>query len=187
MKKQPEQTARTRQAIIDAFWELALEQGIDKVTISAVTKKANLNRGTFYVYFTDMPELLSQVEADLIHDFQNRMEQIITNDSFADFVKVSQMLPQIFMDYDNQFFLLIGPNGDPMFRKVIQSEATEKFKTLFPLPEGETGDYIMTYLTSAMLETMTYWHENGQKISVVELGRIIYTMATSGIWGFAKK
>ena len=52
MKKQPIQTAKTRQTMIDAFWELAAIQGIDKVTISGITKKAGLNRSTFYVYFT---------------------------------------------------------------------------------------------------------------------------------------
>lgn len=188
MKKQPEQTARTRQTIIDAFWELALEQGLYNVTVSAVTKKARLNRGTFYVYFADMPELISQVEADIIRDYQRRMGDIISNGGFLDFGKMSEKISEIYADYDNQFFLLIGPNGDPMFRNMLQAEAIRNFRAFFPIPgiEESDYDYIMAYMTSALLGTMIYWHENGQKISVVELGKIIHTMATSGVLGFAK-
>lgn len=40
--------------MIDAFWNLAAEQSLDKVTVSAIAKRAGVNRGTFYVYFSDV-------------------------------------------------------------------------------------------------------------------------------------
>ena len=54
MKKQPEKTAMTRQAIVDAFWVTAKLRGLHQVTISEITKRAGLNRGTFFVYFSDV-------------------------------------------------------------------------------------------------------------------------------------
>lgn len=184
MNKQPQQTAKTRQSLIDAFWELAFSQGVRKVTVSAITKKAGVNRGTFYVYFVDIPELLTLIENDLIHDLQKRLISTPVNGGAADFNEISGTLIDIFSIYDDKFFLLIGENGDPNFRKRIQEEATKKFKEVFqPILHTEQGEYIVAYLTSALLGLLTYWHATGRKISVTELGSILYGLATTGVLG----
>ena len=54
MKKQPQQTAQTRKKLMDSFWKLYCDDGIDRVTVGAVAKDAGYNRGTFYEYFTDV-------------------------------------------------------------------------------------------------------------------------------------
>ena len=54
MRRQPEKTARTKQNMIDVFWKLAEEKGLDKVTASALAKEAGINRATFYAYFTEI-------------------------------------------------------------------------------------------------------------------------------------
>lgn len=184
MNKQPEQTAKTRQSLIDAFWELAFSQGVRKVTVSAITKKAGVNRGTFYAYFIDIPELLTQIENDLIHDLQKRLISTPVNGSAADFNAISGTLIEILSIYDDKFFLLIGENGDPNFRRRIQEEATKKFKEVFqPILHTEQGEYIVAYLTSALLGLLTYWHSTGRKISAIELGSILYGLATTGVLG----
>lgn len=66
MKKQPELTARTRKKLMDAFWDIYCEKGIHQTTVGAVTKTACFNRGTFYEYFTDIYDLLDQLENDLL-------------------------------------------------------------------------------------------------------------------------
>lgn len=182
MKKQPEQTTKTRQSLIDAFWELALEAGLDKVTISAITKQAGLNRGTFYAYFSDMPDLIAQAEDDIIHDLQRRVRTLIAEGALENFDLVSAMVCSIFELHSDKFFMLIGQNGDPNFRAVVQSEATKMFREIFaPIRKTENGDYLMAYLTSAAMGTLSYWHERGRKIELTKLLEVILGMATTGL------
>ena len=70
MKKQPEQTAQTRRKLMDSFWKLFCDDGIDRVTVGAVTKCAGYNRGTFYEYFTDVYDLLDQLEDELLGELR---------------------------------------------------------------------------------------------------------------------
>lgn len=182
MKKQPEKTQKTRQHIISTFWELATKEGIDHVTISSLMKKTGLNRGTFYVYFKDMPDLLEEAEKDIIHDLQNKLSEAIADSRFTDFDRVSGRLVDIFTLYDDKFFLLIGKSGDSHFRSIVHNEANHKFAEMFQeLNDRKEQEFIVSYLTSAFLGVLTYWYETGKKISVVELGSIIHTMATGGI------
>lgn len=184
MNKQPEQTSRTRQSLIDAFWDMALDKGMDKVTISAITKRAGLNRGTFYSYFSDMPDLVAQAEDDIIHDLQRQAWSAIADGALLNFDMVSSMICSIFELHGDKFFLLIGQNGDPNFRAVVQSEATKVFReVLAPIRNTENGEYIMAYLTSAAIGALSYWHERGRKAELTELLGVIFGMATGGITG----
>ena len=77
MKKREEITAQTKQNIMDAFWSLYCEKRIEKITVRDITNEAGYNRGTFYEYFSDVYNVLEQIENTLIpsldacHRFQH--------------------------------------------------------------------------------------------------------------------
>ena len=188
MKKQPIQTAKTRQTMIDAFWELAAIQGIDKVTISGITKKAGLNRSTFYVYFTDITDLLIQAENDIITDLQERMRTAIIEGGFDNFEIISKKMVDVFALYDDKLFMLIGKNGDPNFRAIVIDAATKMFREVFkPLENAQNSEYITAYLTSAFMGALSYWHESEKRISIMELAKILHSLATKGLNGVIDK
>ncbi len=170
--------------IIDAFWELAAVSGIDKVTISAITKKAGLNRGTFYVYFTDMEDLLIQAENDIIAKLRERIQSTLKAGGFNNFEIISKKMVDVFALYDDKLFMLIGKNGDPNFQALVLNEATKMFCEVFaPVENARHSEYIVTYITSAFMGLLTYWHETGKQISIIELAKIIHTLGTKGILG----
>lgn len=56
-----------------------------------------LNRGTFYFYFLDMSDLLTQVEDDIIHDLQGRLIARFKDGSYTNFNAISYILLEIFL------------------------------------------------------------------------------------------
>ncbi|MBO0790752.1 MAG: TetR/AcrR family transcriptional regulator [Ktedonobacteraceae bacterium] len=58
---------RTRQVLRQAFIEVVREKGFAATSIQDITARANVNRGTFYLHFTDKYMLL---ETFLREDFQ---------------------------------------------------------------------------------------------------------------------
>jgi AcrR family transcriptional regulator len=53
--------ARTKQFISDAFLALLLEKDIEGIVIKDISEKANVNRSTFYAYYSDKFDLLEQM------------------------------------------------------------------------------------------------------------------------------
>jgi AcrR family transcriptional regulator len=49
---------RTRIALRDALIGLMLEKDYEEITVGDIIERANIGRSTFYVYFTDKPDLL---------------------------------------------------------------------------------------------------------------------------------
>lgn len=188
MKKQPEKTAQTKQSIIDAFWNIANKRGLDKVTISEVTKCAGLNRGTFYVYFSDIDDLLCQAEQEIVSELRNKLGNILINEEVFSTPFVSSKILEIFGLYNDKFFMLLGQNGDPRFLDMVRKEAAGVFnlalKMQQPIPYQE---YIIAYITSAFIGLLQFWHESGRNIPLDKLSKLAHFVALHGIIGLKEQ
>ena len=188
MKKQPEKTAQTKQSMIDAFWVIAKKRGLNNVTISEITKYADLNRGTFYVYFSDMNDLLAQAEDEIIEDLRSKVWSVLEDKNFADFQAVSAKVIEVFGEYDDNLFLLLGKDGDPQFLDHVRKEAANVFNAVMKQEkENPYQDYIIAYVTSAFTGLLQFWHETGKEISLAELSGLAHRMTLHVMLGLKEQ
>ena len=188
MKKHPEKTAQTKQSMIDAFWVIAKKRGLINVTVSEITKYADLNRGTFYVYFSDMKDLLAQVENKIIEDLHSKVWSVLEDKNFADFQAMSAKVIEVFGKYDNKLFLLLGKDGDPQFLTLVRKEAATIFNALMnQKEENPYQDYIIAYMTSAFTGLLQFWHETGKEISLAELSELAHGMTLHVMLGLKEQ
>lgn len=59
---------RTRKAIKDAFVDLLAEKPLEKITITALAQRADIDRKTFYTHYTSIDDLLKDYLIDSISD-----------------------------------------------------------------------------------------------------------------------
>lgn len=109
---------------------------------------------------------------------------MLSKGAFGNTDVVSAHINEIFSRYDNKFFMLIGKNGDPNFRAVLQNEATKMYRKVFAAySDTENGEYYTAYITSAAIGTLSYWHDHGRPIPIESLAKIISGLATKGLAG----
>lgn len=53
--------ARSRQMIVAALAALLQEKPLDKITVTDVVTKANINRGTFYAHYANIPDVINSL------------------------------------------------------------------------------------------------------------------------------
>ena len=61
MKETDLRYVKTERAIRDAFFELLEESDFDKVSVTDITQRAQINRNTFYYYYQDMFALVDEL------------------------------------------------------------------------------------------------------------------------------
>ena len=83
---------RTKTAIREALVALIQEKGFGALSVSDITSRADINRGTFYLHYKDKFDLLEQTEADIINDMENIVLQA-NSLNFADFNSTDNPLP----------------------------------------------------------------------------------------------
>ena len=64
MGKRPDKTAQTKADFKEAFWRLYSSRPMEKITVRHVCELAGYNRGTFYLHFRDLYDVLETIEDD---------------------------------------------------------------------------------------------------------------------------
>ena len=74
-KKEDRRVARTKRAIYSAFAQLLSERDIDDITISDIVNIADINRKTFYNYYSGIYDLLNEIEDNIVRAFEAALEE----------------------------------------------------------------------------------------------------------------
>ncbi len=181
MKKQPEVTAQTRQNLIEAFWEIYTVKRIEKITVKEITAKAGYNRGTFYEYFTDIYQLLEEVEKDLIPNVEELPAfSSLSGDSLG--LPLDNFI-QLYEKNHHYYSILLGEKGDPAFASKLKNQIKASL-LLFFANKAESAielDYTLEYVLSAMVGIMSYWFSQNQNIPKEQLMALIHSLSDQGI------
>jgi len=176
MNKQPEITGQTKANLLEAFWSLYAEKRIDQITVKEIAARAGYNRGTFYVYFSDVYQCLDHIETLALPRFDELPpmpgNQTPTPDFIESFISLYQ---EKFKYYD----VLLGNRGDPSFqRRLIDSIKAAVVGTVrLPAEIGTVElDFMLEYILSGMIGMMRYYFHSKPKGSQAEIVAIIYRL-----------
>ena len=61
VKRDDRRARYTKMVIHDAFFELLESEGFDKMSVTDICKRADVNRGTFYLHYEDKYALLDEL------------------------------------------------------------------------------------------------------------------------------
>jgi AcrR family transcriptional regulator len=175
-KKQPEITMMTKQIIKDSFWELYKEKKIENITVKDITQKAGFNRTTFYAYFTDVYDVLEQIEDDFMPGIEHLPPIDATREHSIDY------LINIFSIYEKNsayYSVLLSENGDPRFalkmKNVFKSMMTEAINNRVNISPEEM-DYALEFLAGATLSIVKHWYDQGKNIPMHQLIPLMYKL-----------
>ncbi|WP_332236756.1 TetR/AcrR family transcriptional regulator [Sporolactobacillus sp. KGMB 08714] len=185
--------ARTRRMIRDALTKLIEEKGFDAITVSDLTERADINRGTFYLHYRDKYDLLRQSEEEILADIEAisemSMEQL-NDDSPVQYEKMEKQIPflvhlLVYLGSNSDFMkVILGPRGDLSFHIKLKDIMSRHL--ILKLKEWQSGEssvpieYIAAYLISADFGIVQLWLENGMKESAKELAVIMNNITFQG-------
>ena len=76
-QKTDRRTRYTRQAIKDILLEELKTRPYSKITVTEICKKAEMNRGTFYLHYYDIDDVLNDILEDFLSDTSNVLDHVL--------------------------------------------------------------------------------------------------------------
>ena len=67
-KKDSARVRMTKQMLRQAFTQLLLEKPIQNITVRELCEKAQVNRGTFYIHYKDIYDLMESIEEQMTRE-----------------------------------------------------------------------------------------------------------------------
>lgn len=164
---------RTKKALRDALLKLLETKAINQITVTELTLLADVNRATFYFYYTDLPDMVQQIQNEtyqLFGDIIRKSTPAINTiegfteyaESILEFCKENENLCRFVMNNDatNTFYQhiqLLMENNIP--------NAKMKFS------ENNPARYSTNFVLNAVTGVIIDWMNEGMKISTHELAR----------------
>lgn len=100
---------RSKRLIISSLVDLLQEKPLDKITVTDVVNHAQINRGTFYAHYADIPDVINY----LIMGVFSTIEQAISEEpkQLADVPHVLLKRIQFFLEEDMEFCKKVMNSG----------------------------------------------------------------------------
>ncbi|KGK87753.1 MULTISPECIES: TetR/AcrR family transcriptional regulator [unclassified Clostridium] len=182
---------QTKKIIKDTLSDLIEEKGFNEISVTDLTRRANINRGTFYLHYADKYDLLEQVEEELIKEIQEHTKNLDCLDLLnINLVSDSDPFTIKLLEYikENASFIkaILGPKGDPMFRiklkKLIEANLFEKQLSSEYNPGNMLveEEYFISYVLSAHLGVIMHWLENDLEKSPRDIALMLSKLSMLG-------
>lgn len=179
-----QRNTETKSLIKDAFTVLMKEKGFQTLTVSDITRKAGINRGTFYLHYVDKYDLLEKLEEDLLNDLTEILLKKYDNhfDNPKEIIPYQAILSALYYVKDDFDFIqvLISKNGDMSFinrfKELLQKSMKEgilKTGILNFSRKGLPEDYANEILLSSTASVILLWIKKGGVESPEEIAHIV--------------
>lgn len=173
-----ERVTKTKEAIRKAFFEVAKEAGYKKASVSAIIKRAQINRNTFYNHYESKDDLVYKLELEMFNHMKSISENNplihFNDDQEIDFDKFFLDIATFIYAEGDKVALLLSNNGDPLFiirlKEVIYEmwERTEMLERL-SIPQN----YALAIQTGIITNLISEWALNDFKETPEEFAKIL--------------
>ncbi len=76
-------TRYTQQTIKDSFLSLLKEKPFSKITVTEVCRMSEINRGTFYLHYYDIDDVLDSLLEDVITDTASVLDHVLCSEKIG--------------------------------------------------------------------------------------------------------
>jgi AcrR family transcriptional regulator len=178
---------RTRRALRDALaYEIVASGGLDRVSVTAITERADVTRRTFYSHFKDIADLVEQSEAEVLSGLAKHIKNISQTNLDELSARLAKLEPcpgavetlEYVKENGDYLRAMLGPGGDPALAEKIKRMAIDTVtdRALDGLSAEAAGpffDYYLAFAVSAEVGVLQRWLERGMSESVEIMARIM--------------
>lgn len=109
-KKSYRNAVRSKTMIRQAFLELLQEKPYEKITVTDIAQRADLNRSTFYAHYPDVQGLIEEIEEEIINRSMQLLSEVTCQNIFQN--------PKIFLQ------ILVQPveENKKLYQLLVQSD-----------------------------------------------------------------
>ena len=176
---------KTRKQLKDCLISLLKTKRIQDITVRELTEMADLNRGTFYLHYKDVFDLLEQTETELLGKLnsviqKHRAEELLDR-PFNIFHEVYTLV------YENASLveILLGENGDLNFlnrmKQIMRDKCLHDWMEVFRTGNPAIFDAYFSFIVSGCVGLVQYWLKTGMKETPGQLAKLTEQVIRKGI------
>jgi AcrR family transcriptional regulator len=167
---------RTRASLQESLMSLVVNRSFANLTIQEVTQQAGLNRTTFYLHYTGLPELLEDCARSLFIEMRSEIYANLPDQYQASPARLEPFVRSVFYHLQNHekiYRAMLGKQGDPYFRSLFQDFLTELIFEPVANAAAYPDGMVMRFFSAGFTGIASWWLDNYMPISAEQAARQI--------------
>ena len=185
-KKEDRRVRRTKKLLTQALTELLQEKQINEITVKELTDLADMNRGTFYLHYKDIFDMLEKIE-DSLFAALNAILAIHSDDDMMSQTKPMLLDLFSFVEENQEMCrVLLSPNGDMNFlhrlNEVIRDKSRSAWEGMHIQHRDEEFDYHYSFVIFGCAGLIRAWVNRNCEESPVQMAELADSMIRQGLF-----
>lgn len=177
MATQDRRIRKTKAVLKSSLVSLMKEKNVKNITVKELCERADINRGTFYLHYKDIFDMLEQIETEFFSEFAN----IIDNYGKSHQESRLYILENIFAltkKHKDFCLVLLSSKGDIGFIKKLLSHIHNIFFQVYD--EGVAVEYYFSFIIYGCIGVVENWLKGDAKESPQDIARITENIILNG-------
>lgn len=176
---------RTKRLLKSSLIDLLQMKDITKISVSELAEAADINRGTFYLHYQDIYDLLDDLENDIA------MEFISISDRHRPEIRKGDIFPVlrdflIYISENARICLTLSKikNHNDMLRKlrkVLRENCLQDWSAMQKIMDTDTYEYYFAFIQAGYVGMLEYWMKNGMKETPEQISRMAEKIILQGL------
>lgn len=168
----------TKTLLSNAFIDLLQEKNIAKITIQELADKAGVNRSTFYLHYSDVYDLLNEIEERLITDVKMYLDEKNESQSY-----IEHLLNYIYQNKDIFRTVFVYCDASKFNATFLDLSRDLLMNDFLVNQDDSNVDYVIEYLIRGNNALILKWIHDDFNLSVKELSDLMVELSQSTLNG----
>lgn len=166
-----------------AYIRLMHEKPPARITVKEICQCAEVNRGTFYLHYTQPNDILIELEDEAIRQVSDSLRSIGAYPEEAPDARKDLLAFLRYIQKNDEIFrTLLVENSDPHFRRKLFDFAMTMVDSAFDIPlDPVRKNAVCRFLISGSLELLTDWIRSGYAAPEQTECALLYNLCESCI------
>lgn len=160
-KKEYRSAIRSRKLIRQAFLELLKEKSFEKITVTDIVKRADINRSTFYAHYPDVMGLLEEIQEEVISFFEESLRKVNFSDMLQNPIPYLQLIIKMTGENEELYRLLSNSNVAIQQMENMKKILIERIVSTLELPEQYRNsfefEFAVRFFIGGFIDVYTQW------------------------------
>ena len=183
-KKEDRRVRRTKKLLTQALTRLLQEKQVNEITVRELTDLADMNRGTFYLYYKDIFDMLEKIEDSMFAALDVIMERHEKDALAADTKPILLDLFNFIQENKEMSRVLLSVNGDMNFlhrlNEVVREKCRSAWLTLRNGRDEDNFDYHYSFVVFGCAGVIRAWVNRDCPESAEEMAELSDRMIRRG-------
>ncbi len=176
---------KTKIKLRDGLTELMKEKPLKNITVRELADMVDINRGTFYLYYKDIYDMIEQIETEMFEEFNDIVKLRISKSNGESPDPILADVFNFLAENADLCIALLGPNGDMTFvnklKDLVRDRCLYYWLEIYNAKSTKFFDYFYAFFISGCIGMFEEWLGSGMKETPEEMAAITDLMIMNGV------